>query len=91
MLRPKWTVFASAALGLMIGPGAAKADVKIASIFTDHMVVQRDMKIPVWGTAEAGEEVTVSLDKQKLNTKAGATANGWSGWTRSNPAAAPWN
>jgi sialate O-acetylesterase len=71
MFRPKLTVFALAALGLLIGAGAAKAEIKIASIFTDHMVLQRDMNIPVWGTAAAGEEVIVAFDKQKIKTKAG--------------------
>jgi hypothetical protein len=49
MFRPKLTAFALAALGLLIGAGAAKAEVKIASIFTDHMVLQRDMNIPASG------------------------------------------
>jgi sialate O-acetylesterase len=47
------------------------ADIKLGSLFTDHMVVQRDMKVPVWGTAAPGEEVTVSLGKQKVSGKAG--------------------
>ena len=32
-----------------------------ASIFGEHMVLQRDRPIPVWGTAKPGEIVTVSL------------------------------
>ena len=48
------------------------AEVKLASPFTSHMVLQRDMKVPVWGTAEAGEEVTVEFAGQKQSVKAGA-------------------
>jgi sialate O-acetylesterase len=46
--------------------------VKLASPFTDHMVLQCDMKVPVWGTAEAGEEVTVEFAGQKTSIKAAA-------------------
>ncbi|MFO0799946.1 MAG: sialate O-acetylesterase [Gemmataceae bacterium] len=40
---------------------AARADVTPHPLFTDHMVLQRDTDVPVWGLAEPGEEVTVSL------------------------------
>src|SRR5687768_16100239 len=42
-----------------------RADVKMSALFTDHMVLQREMPVKVWGTAEAGEEVTVSIQDQK--------------------------
>ena len=38
---------------------AARAEVKLASPFTSHMVLQREKPVPVWGTAESGEAVTV--------------------------------
>jgi sialate O-acetylesterase len=53
-------------------PFAARADVKLASPFTDHMVLQREMPVPVWGWADAGEQVTVSFAGQKKSTAAGA-------------------
>jgi sialate O-acetylesterase len=40
---------------------AAQADVRLPSIFGDHMILQREMAIPFWGWAEPGEEVTVSV------------------------------
>jgi sialate O-acetylesterase len=49
----------------------ALADVKPADILGDHMVLQRDMPVPVWGTAEPGEEVTVTFDGQTRKAKAG--------------------
>lgn len=42
----------------------------LASIFSDHMVLQRDMEIPIWGTAEPGAEVTVKLGDESADTKA---------------------
>ncbi len=32
---------------------------KLPAIFGDHMVLQQEMKVPVWGTANPGEPVTV--------------------------------
>ena len=40
------------------------AQVAIASIFNDNMVLQRNVKIPVWGTAAANEKITVNFRKQ---------------------------
>lgn len=48
---------------------SARADVKLASIFSDGMVLQCDMAVPVWGWAEPGEEVTVAFGDQKKSTK----------------------
>jgi len=50
----------------------ARAEVHLASPFTSHMVLQRDMKVPVWGTADAGETVTVEFAGQKISAKADA-------------------
>lgn len=36
------------------------SDLKIASVFTDHMVLQRNSKVAVWGSAKPGDKVTVS-------------------------------
>jgi sialate O-acetylesterase len=63
-------------LGVLIAavllPGPLMAEVKLASPFTEHMVLQRDLKVPVWGVAESGEEVTVEFAGQKKSVKAGA-------------------
>src|SRR5688572_13708414 len=48
----------------------ARADVKLPAIFGDHMVLQRDAKIPVWGRADAGENVTVKVGGQEKSGKA---------------------
>lgn len=53
---------------LLISP--VQADVQLAPIFGDDMVLQRDMLVPVWGTASPGEEVTVSFLEQKKSTTA---------------------
>jgi sialate O-acetylesterase len=39
-------------------------------LFTNHAVLQQDMPVPVWGTAKAGEIVTVEFSGQKVSAKA---------------------
>lgn len=38
-----------------------RADVKLHQLFGDHMVLQRNVETRVWGTANPGEAVTVTL------------------------------
>ncbi len=52
-------------------PGAF-AEVKLPALFSDHAVLQRGQPVPVWGAADAGEEVTVEFAGQKQTAKAGA-------------------
>jgi sialate O-acetylesterase len=47
----------------------------VASMFSDHMVLQRDMKAPIWGTAAPGSKVSVKLDDHEAKT-AEADADG---------------
>ena len=42
-------------------PAKARADVRLPALFADHAVLQRDRPLPVWGWAEPGEKVRVSL------------------------------
>lgn len=51
---------------------AARADVKLPPVFSDHMVLQRDIAAPVWGTASPGEEISVAIAGQTKATKADA-------------------
>jgi sialate O-acetylesterase len=53
----------------------ARAEVRVASPFTSHMVLQCDMKVPVWGMADAGETVTVAFAGQKISAQADADGN----------------
>ena len=51
------------------------AEVRLPGIFSDHMVLQRDTKLPIWGWAEPGEQVTVTLNDQQQTTKADEQGN----------------
>lgn len=55
--------------------GASRADVVVPGLFNDHMVLQRDITLPVWGTASPNEKVTITLGKRKVSTTADAAGN----------------
>ena len=43
---------------------------EVNSYFANHMVLQRDRKVPVWGTANDGETITVSFSGQTASAVA---------------------
>ena len=50
---------------------SVSADVTLPKVLGSNMVLQRDLPVPVWGWAEAGEKVTVSFAGQSKSAKAG--------------------
>jgi sialate O-acetylesterase len=64
-------------LGGLILTTHAPADVRLPAIFSDHMVLQRDAAIPVWGWADPGEAVEVKIAGQSAK----ATADGQGKWS----------
>jgi sialate O-acetylesterase len=54
------------------GP-AAWAEVKPHPLISDGMVLQQGLKVPIWGTAADGEQVTVDFQGQNVST---TTENG---------------
>lgn len=48
------------------------AAVKPHALFTEGMVLQREIAIPIWGTANDGEKVTVEFNGQSVATTAAA-------------------
>src|SRR5262245_42645583 len=49
---------------------AARANVKLHTLFSDHMVLQRNIIVPVWGWADDGEKITIEFQGQKVSTVA---------------------
>jgi len=64
-----------AILGWTTLTGLATADVRLSGMFSDSMVLQRESKLPVWGWAEPGEEVTVAIAGQKVSATADKDGN----------------
>ena len=52
-----------------------EAKIRLPSLVSDGMVLQREQNIAVWGFADSGEEVKVSFLKQNYQTKADAEGN----------------
>jgi len=50
---------------------AAHAEVRLHPLFSEHVVLQRDVPTNVWGTAEPGERVAVRIADQEHATEAG--------------------
>ena len=57
-------------ISLVISTTKATADVKLPPVISNHMVLQRDMPLPIWGTAAPGEKVTVSFRGQEKSATA---------------------
>ncbi len=75
MVRPNHVLTAAAVL-LAALPCTSRADVTLPAVFGDHMVLQRSMKAPFWGTAQPGEKVTVTVGSISVSTNADA-AGAW--------------
>jgi sialate O-acetylesterase len=58
MIRSRFSLLAAA----LIFAAPVAAEVKPHALFDHHMVLQRNAPLPVWGTADAGEEVYVHLE-----------------------------
>ena len=58
-------------LTFLAASGFSHADVRLPAVFSDHMVLQRDTAVPVWGWADPGEQVTVSIAGQTQTATAG--------------------
>lgn len=65
----------------------ALADLQLPAMFSDNMVLQRNMSVPVWGWADDGEIVTVQFRGQ--NVTATAKAGKWSLYLRKLKAGGP--
>jgi sialate O-acetylesterase len=53
---------------LILSPPAVRAEPRLPHLFADHMVLQRDMNISVWGWADPEEPIAVSLGSNTRET-----------------------
>ncbi len=65
------------------------AHVRLPAIFSDHMVLQRDTRVPVWGQADPGRRVIVEIGQQRKEAIADA-AGRWRVDLDPLPAGGPW-
>lgn len=55
----------------------SRADPRLPHLFSDHMVLQRDMSISIWGWADPGERITVNLGTNTRESVGGSDGR-WS-------------
>jgi sialate O-acetylesterase len=60
-------------------------DLTVANIFNDHMILQRNIAVPVRGTGNPGEEIEVSFAGQTNSVETDASGN-WTAWLNPMPA-----
>ncbi|MCK4646271.1 MAG: sialate O-acetylesterase, partial [Candidatus Aminicenantes bacterium] len=61
---------------LLLNAGVALADVRVAAVISDNMVLQRGQKVSIWGWAEPGEEVMISVSWHSMRWAVTANSNG---------------
>ncbi len=57
-------------LTLFLFQAVAHAQIKLTKVFADNMVLQRELKIPVWGNSTPGATIIAELGSRKATTKA---------------------
>lgn len=53
-------------ISVLIAQCGLLGDVKLPSLFTDNMVLQKDAVIPVWGWADEGEKISVFYEGRQI-------------------------
>ena len=54
----------------LVGALGLRGEVKLPSLLSDGLVLQQGMKVNIWGTADPGERVTVTLGDQQVSAVA---------------------
>lgn len=75
--------------GAICLPSIVQAAPDLPAIFSNHMVIQREKPIKVWGTAQPGEKVTVNLAGQRATVRANKQGN-WLLTLKAMPAGGPY-
>ena len=61
--------------GLLFLPIFLHAEIKLPAIFCNHMVLQRGVEIPIWGTARPGEKISILLNGKTREIIADSAGN----------------
>jgi sialate O-acetylesterase len=83
-----WRGVTASLAALVLATANLVAGVSVTNLFGDHMVLQRDAPVKVWGTASAGEEVEVDMAGRSAMTVADAGGT-WSVELPAMPAGGP--
>ncbi len=87
MPRNQIAFFCAALFVVSVRP--ADADVSLPAIFANHMVVQRETSAPIWGTAAAGEQVSITGSWGKSGSATADADGRWRAKLDTPPAGGP--
>lgn len=76
------------ALALLLLGQSASAEVTMPAIFGDGMVLQRNVPVSIWGRADEGEIVTISMEQERHTVQTGPDGN-WIIQLAARPVGAP--
>ncbi len=62
-------------LGSVMAADAVPSTIVLPSTFSDHMVLQRDIPVPIRGVAKPGSRLTIQFAGQRVKAKADETGN----------------
>ena len=71
-----WGYFKCLFVLVLLSAGLGLAEVRLPAVIGDNMVLQRRMEVPIWGWADPGEEVTVSIDPRSRKRRVAADKDG---------------
>src|SRR3954453_7131574 len=66
----RFKLLAAVVVVAALGPGRGSAAVKPHALIGEHMVLQQGTKVPLWGSADDGEQVTVRFQGREVSTTA---------------------
>jgi sialate O-acetylesterase len=75
---------------LFVFPHVLPAEPRLPHLFSDHMILQRDVEVAVWGWADPGEQLSVTVGPHKRKTAAGADGR-WNVSLPATPAGGPYS
>ncbi len=88
MTVSKTAICLTATLFWLAGMQPVHAEVKLASFFGDHMVLQRDRQVCIWGAGDADATVKVSIADQSVSARIGDDGR-WRVYLQPMPAGGP--
>jgi sialate O-acetylesterase len=74
---------------LLLAPLIGRAQIRLPHLFSDHMVLQRDAPMHIWGWAAPGEEVTVAFHNQRAKAISNPIGQ-WNLYLAPEPAGGPY-
>jgi sialate O-acetylesterase len=83
MVRTRVLVFS-----LLLSAAALSAQVSLPKVLSNHMVIQRDLPVHVWGLAAPGQEVAVSFRGESRSVQADPLGH-WSAYLKPGEAGGP--